>query len=205
MNLKPLQALLAATCALGPCAAQAPSRPLAWGGQISLAEAQGDLREVLDHATGWEVRATLEVGLAGTLSLRPSLAAQGFRTSLSDYSYTSSRYVDKGSEHTRISAWAVGTDLVYRPRGQADPLYLFAGAFLKAWKVRSEGSLSTSDRLNGTRTYTVDDTSTSNEPAASGGLGWRLGRHLALESRVEFSSYRKRAFNTWLIGVAASF
>lgn len=59
--------------------------------------------------------------------------------------------------------------------------------------------------MNGTRTYSVDDTSTSNEPALDMGLGLTLSRYLSLESRMTLASYRKLSYNTLQVGVVVHY
>jgi hypothetical protein len=122
-----------------------------------------------------------------------------------NFAYHSSLYSDRGFENAKWSAWSFGVDCLFRPGGEQAKFYLLAGLAYKAWKVESYGKFTTQDGLNGTRTYSVDDTSTSNEPALDMGLGLTLSRYLSLESRMTLASYRKLSYNTLQVGVVVHY
>jgi hypothetical protein len=122
-----------------------------------------------------------------------------------NFTYKSTRYSDRGFENAKWSAWSFGADCLFHPGGEGSRLYLLAGLSYKAWKVESYGTFTTQDSLNGTRTFTVDDSSTSNEPALDMGLGLTLSRHLSVETRMTLASYRKLSYNTFQVGVVAHY
>jgi len=184
------------SCALTVGSLAAAGEPLVPGLHLSLADAQGDFRNEMGtkHAQGAAL--SLAVPLTGTLTFRPMIAFQAFTTIDNEYAYKSTRYSDLGNESARWSAWSYGGDCLYRPGGPQGRLYFLAGAYMKVWRLHSFGVYTTSDRLNSTRTYSVNDIGTKNEPALAAGLGYTLFRHLSLESRYVFGSYRGLAYNT---------
>jgi hypothetical protein len=161
-----------------------------------LATAQGDFRNEMGSKLGLDAALSLTVPLTSTLAFRPVLSFQSFPTLNSQYTYKSARYSDRGDEDARWSAWSYGADCLYHPGGPQGSLYFLAGVYLKVWKLHSFGAYSTQDSLNATRTYTVDDTSTKNEPAVALGLGYSFNRHLSLETRSVLASYRSLSYNT---------
>lgn len=200
-----LRRLIALGLALGPVrpvAAQAPMTPTI---HLGAATAQGDFRAEIHARVGLEAGLSLSVPLSRRLSVRPRLMYTLFPVEASDFTYRSTRYFDHGFENAKWSSWAFGADGLFRPAGEGGRLYFVSGLFYKAWHLKSYGSYTTQDRLNGTRTFTVDDAATSNEPALDLGLGWTLRRHLSLETRMTLSSYRKLSYNTLQMGVAAHF
>lgn len=194
-------ALLAALLAL-PLAAQGP---LAYNLHLGMASAQGDFRSEVGSTPGLEAGLSLTVPLTARLALRPRVSYELFPVQSNTYSYRSTRYFDRGYENAKWNAWSFGADCLFRPGGPEAGLYLFSGLHLKVWRVESYGTYTTRDQLSGTRVYTVDDTSTSNEPAFDAGLGFTFSRHFSAESRMTLSSYRKLSYNTLQIGVVASF
>jgi hypothetical protein len=161
-----------------------------------LATAQGDFRNEMGSKVGFDAALSLTMPMTSTLAFRPVLSFQSFPTLNSQYTYKSARYSDRGDEEARWSAWSYGVDCLYRPGGPQGSLYFLAGVYLKVWKLHSFGAYSTQDSLNATRTYTVDDTSTKNEPAVALGLGYTFNRHLSLETRSVLASYRSLSYNT---------
>ncbi len=181
---------------LACCAIAAAAPPMVPSLHLSLAVAQGDFREEMGSKQGLGAGLSLTVPLTATLSLRPAVAFQSFPTLNNQYTYKSSRYSDRGEEETRWSAWSFGADCLYRPSGPMGRLYFTAGAHIKVWRLHGFGTYTTSDRLNAAKTYSVDDTSTKNEPAVTMGLGCTYNRHLSLETRLVFASYRGLSYNT---------
>ena len=196
---KLLSAVLLAAC---PLAAQAPST---YDVQVGSLSAQGDFRSEVGSKSGIDLGLSMTVPLLPRLAVRPRLTFERFPGVDNAYAYKSSRYSDRGSETAEWSAWCLGADCLFRPTGGEGRLYFVAGAFFKSWRLRSHGSYTTQDRLNTTRTFTVDDSSTSNEPAVDLGIGLRVWRNLSLESRMTLASYRKLSYNTLQVGVVASF
>lgn len=180
-----------AGCSLLPAAV-----PMVPSLQLSAATAQGDFRDEMGSKIGVGAGLSLTMPLTTTLSFRPKLAFQSFPTLNSQYTYKSTRYSDRGNEEARWSAWSYGADCLYRPSGPQGSLYFVAGAYLKVWKLHGFGTYTTQDSLTATRTYTVDDTSSKNEPALTLGLGYTLNRHLSVEARSVFASYRSLSYNT---------
>ncbi len=178
------------------CAVARAESPMVPALQLSLAQANGDFREEMGSKTGLGAALSLTIPLTRTLALRPSVAFQAFPTLSNQYTYKSTRYSDRGAEEARWSAWSYGADCLYRPSGPAGSFYLSAGGYVKLWRVHSFGTYSTQDSLNGTRTYTVDDTTTKNEPALALGVGYTFNRHLSAEGRSVFASYRNLSYNT---------
>jgi hypothetical protein len=172
---------------------------------LGLATAQGDFREEMGTKVGADTALSLTFPLTSTLSFRPMVAFQSFPTLNSQYTYKSARYSDRGDEETRWSAWSYGADCLYRPAGPQGSLYFLAGAYLKVWKLHGFGTYTTQDALNATRTYTVDDTSSKNEPALTMGLGYAFNRHFSLEGRNVFASYRSLSYNTLEMALVLSY
>ncbi len=170
--------------------------PMVASFHLSLAQAQGDFREEMGSKIGLGAGLSLAVPMTRTLSIRPSLSYQDFPTLNSQYTYKSTRYSDRGQEITHWSAWSYGADCLYRPGGPEDRLYFTAGAILKVWKLHGFGSYTTAVTGGPTRTYSVDDTSSKNEPAVALGLGCTFNRHLSLEARSVLASYRSLSYNT---------
>jgi hypothetical protein len=195
--------ILALALSLGaPVTAGSPLVPSL---HLTVAAAQGDFREEMGTKLGIGGALSFAIPLTPTLSLRPTLAFQAFPTLNNQYAYKSSRYRDRGEEDTHWSAWSYGADCIYRPGGVGSGAYITAGAYLKAWKLHGFGTYTTQDQLNATRTYSVDDTTTKNEPALAMGLGWTFNRHLGLEARSVFSSYRTFSYNTLELGLVLSY
>ncbi len=180
-----------AGCSLLPAAV-----PMVPSLHLSAATAQGDFRDEMGSKVGVGAGLSLTMPLTTTLSFRPKLSFQSFPTLNSQYSYKSTRYSDRGNEEARWSAWSYGADCLYRPNGPQGNLYFVAGAYLKVWKLHDFGTYTTQDSLNATRSYTVDDTSSKNEPALTMGVGYTLNRHLSVEARSVFASYRSLSYNT---------
>lgn len=172
---------------------------------LSVAEAQGDFREEMDSKLGLGAALSLTIPMTRTLSLRPMLAFQSFPTLNNQYTYKSTRYSDRGEEETRWSSWSYGADCLYRPSGPEGSLYFTAGAYLKIWRLHGFGTYTTQDSLNATRTYTVNDTSTKNEPAVALGIGYALNRHVGFEARSVFASYRSLSYNTLELALVLSY
>ncbi len=172
---------------------------------LVMAIAQGDFREEIGSRHGLGAGLSLTIPLTNTLALRPKVAFQAFPARSNQFIYKSTRYSDRGEEDTRWSAWTYGADCLFRPSGPQGSLYFSAGAFLKIWRLRGYGSYTTADRLNTTRTYTVDDTSTKNEPAVALGLGYTIHRRLSVETRSVFASYRGLSYNTLEAAVVLSY
>ncbi len=184
------------TLGLACCAVASAAPPWVPSLHLSVAAAQGDFREEMGSKHGLGAALSLTLPLTATLSLRPTLAYQAFPTLNNQYTYKSTRYSDRGQENTRWSAWSYGADCLYRPNGPTGSLYLLAGAYLKVWKLHGFGTYTTTTTGNPTRIYTVDDTSTKNEPAIAMGLGYAFSRHFSLETRSVFGSYRSLSYNT---------
>jgi len=66
-------------------------------------------------------------------------------------------------------------------------------------------SAATSDVLNSSRTYTVNDTGTKDVPALALGTGWALSRHTSLEARTVLATYRGLSYNTLQVSAVFSF
>jgi len=77
--------------------------------------------------------------------------------------------------------------------------------FERLAKLHNYGKLTTQDSLNAARVYTVDDTSTKDEPAVAVGLGCTLNPHLSLEARSVLASYRALSYNTLELAVVLSY
>ncbi len=172
---------------------------------LGVSEAQGDFRNEMGSKHALDAALSLSIPLTRTLALRPLVAFQSFTTLENQYSYKSTRYSDLGSESRRWSAWTFGADCLYRPNGPQGRLYFLAGAAMKVWRLHGFGTYSTSDRVNATRVYKVDDTSTKNEPALAMGLGYTLHRRISLESRMVLGSYRGLSYNTLQAAVVLSY
>lgn len=192
---------------LGLCCGSSASaaQPMVPNLHLVVASAQGDFREEIGSRHGLGAGLSLTLPLTNTLALRPAIAFQAFPAQNNQYVYKSTRYSDRGEEDTRWSAWTYGADCLFRPRGPEGSLYFLAGAYLKVWRLRGYGSFTTSDRLNSTRTYIVDDTTTKNEPAIALGLGFDINHHLGLEARSVFASYRGLSYNTLEAAVVLSY
>ena len=170
--------------------------PLAWGLHLGVADAQGDFRNVMGKRAALEAGLSARFDLSPSVSVRPTAEFQRFPVLENGYSYHSTRYNDLGNESSRWSGWSLGADGIYRPGGPSGQVYFLLGAYLKAWRVHSYGSFTSTDKVNGTQTYAVDDTSTKDEPALALGLGYTFSRHAAVETRMTFASYRRQAYNT---------
>jgi hypothetical protein len=182
--------------ALIPCSFVSAATPMVPSLHLSLATAQGDFREEMGSKVGVGAALSLTIPVTSNLSFRPILSFQSFPTLNNQYTYKSARYSDRGDEEARWSAWSYGADCLYRPGGPQGRLYFLAGAHLKVWRLHGFGTYTTQDSLNATRSYSVDDTSTKNEPAAALGLGYTFNRHLSLEARSVLASYRSLSYNT---------
>jgi hypothetical protein len=188
------------------CAAfAAAAEPVIPALHLSLAEASGDFREEMGSKLGLGAAMSLTVPLTRTFALRPTVAYQSFPTLNNQYAYKSTRYSDRGEEETRWSAWSYGADGLFRPGGPEGSLYFLLGGYLKIWRLHGFGTYTTQDSLNATRTYTVNDTSTKNEPALTLGLGWTLGRHVSVEGRTVVASYRSLSYNTVELSLVLSY
>jgi hypothetical protein len=194
--------LLLACCLAFRLSAQAP---LTYDAYLGAVNAQGDFRSELGSITGIDLAVSLTVPLTARIAIRPRISHELFPVLENNYTYQSTRYSDRGFENAKWSAWSYGSDLLFYPTGREGRLYLLTGLYYKAWRVESYGTYTTQDRLNGTRTFSVDDTSTSNEPAVAAGIGLRLFRHVSVESRMTLASYRKLSYNTLHGGVVISF
>jgi hypothetical protein len=170
--------------------------PLAANFHLGAAIAQGDFREEMGSKVGLGAGLSLTIPLSGSLSLRPICSYQAYPALGNHLTYKSTRYSDVGDETARWSSWSYGVDGLYRPAGPEGRLYLLAGAYLKAWKLHSYGTYSTADRLNATRVYTVNDTSTKNQPAVAAGLGWTFHRRFSVELRSVLGTYQSLSYNT---------
>ncbi len=179
--------------------------PMTYDVYVGAVTAQGDFRSELGSITGLDAAISITVPLSPRLALRPRISHEIFPILENDYTYKSTRYSDRGFENAKWSAWSYGSDLLFFPSGSQARFYLLTGLYYKSWRVESYGTYTTQDRLNGTRTFSVDDTSTSNEPAVAAGLGLRLFRHVSVESRMTLASYRKLSYNTLHGGVVISF
>lgn len=184
-------ALLLALAVLPGVAQDAPFR---WGCSAGLVSAQAEFRNTVGHRLAPEVGAWASWSLTESLVLRPGVAYRRYPLVSNGYTYKSSRYNDVGVENARWSSLSAGADLCYRPHGSH--LSFIGGIAVAAWTVHSYGSFTSIDKINGTKSYSVDDTSTLNEPALSAGLGWTWTRHLGLEGHMTFGTYRKQAYNT---------
>ena len=186
------------TLALGllPFALGSAAQPMVPSLHLDLVTAQGDFRNEMGSKLGLGAGLSLTIPMNSTLAFRPMLSFQSFPTLDSQYTYKSARYSDRGDEEARWNAWTYGADCLYRPGGPQGSLYFLAGVYLKVWKLHSFGTYTTQDSLNATRTYSVDDTSTKDEPAVALGLGYTLSRHISLEARSVFASYRSLSYNT---------
>lgn len=192
----PMPALRSLTVALAALGGLAAAEPMAPALHLGMATAQGDFRNEMGNHAAWDLGLSLAVPLTRTLTLRPGASYQAFPTLDNKYAYRSSRYSDVGAESARWSAWTLGTDLLYRPSGPEGRFYFLLGGHMKSWRLHSFGTYTTSDVLNSSRTYTVNDTGTKNEPAVSMGLGWTFNRHLSLEAHSVLASYRGLSYNT---------
>ena len=188
-----------------PFAFVSAATPMVPSLHLGLATAQGDFRNEMDSKVGVGAALSLTVPVTSTLSFRPSLSFQAFPTLNNQYTYKSARYSDRGDEETHWSAWSYGADCLYRPGGPQGSLYFLGGAYLKVWKLHGFGTYTTQDSLNSTRTYSVDDTSTKNEPALALGLGYTFNRHLSLETRSVLASYRSLSYNTLEMALVLSY
>ena len=183
------------------CAVPLAAAPMDFALRIGAAQGQGDLRNLVGSRIAREFGVSAGIQLGAGLTIRPTLEYQGFPVLADGYTYHSARYNDVGNENARMSGWSSGVEAHYLSPRTAVPVYFLVGAYLKMWQERSYGSFTTSDIYNGTRTYSVDDTTTKNEPALALGLGCKLTRLVALETRMTFASYRKQAYNTLHLGV----
>ncbi len=172
---------------------------------LDLVTAQGDFRNEMGSKVGVGASLSLTIPMTSTLAFRPTLSYHSFPTLNSQYSYNSARYSDRGDEEAHWSAWTYGGDLVYRPRGPQGSLYFLTGVYLKVWKLHSFGTYTTQDSLNATRAYSVDDTSTKDEPAVAVGLGYTFNRHLSIEALSVLASYRSLSYNTLEIAFVLSY
>jgi hypothetical protein len=179
--------------------------PVTYNLHLGALSAQGDFRSEVGSRLGLDSGLSLTIPLSRRLELRPRISYQLFPVLENNFAYKSTRYSDRGFENAKWSAWSFGADCLFRPSGEGSKLYLLAGLSYKAWKVESYGTFTTQDQLNGTRTFSVDDSSTSNEPALDMGLGLTLSRHFSVESRMTLASYRKLSYNTLQIGVVAHY
>ena len=112
------------------------------------------------------------------------------------YVYKSTRYNDLGSESQQWSSWTFGGEGIFHPTGTKVPVYYLAGAYLRMWRLHSYGSFTSTDKVNGTQSYLVNDQDSRNEPALSLGIGLAMTNHAAVETRMTFANYRKQAYNT---------
>jgi hypothetical protein len=190
---------------LASCSSLLATTPVVPSLHLGLATAQGDFRNEMGSKVGMDAALSLTIPMTATLAFRPMLSFQSFPTLDSQYTYNSARYSDRGNEDARWSAWSYGADLLYRPRGPEGSLYFLAGVYLKVWKLQSFGSYATQDSLNATRVYSLDDTSTKDEPAVALGLGYSFNRHLSLEARSVLASYRSLAYNTLGMALVISY
>lgn len=190
--------------ALLPSALRAEA-PVSYDLHAAAVKAMGDFQDAVGKSTGFVGAFSITVPLTPRLSVRPRVSREVFPVERNNYAYKSTRFSDVGIENTKWSAWSFGADCLFRPSGEGGRLYVLAGGFLKAWKVQSYGSYVTQDRVNGTSTYTIDDSTTSNQAAAAMGIGYRFHRHWSVETRVVLASYRKLSYNTWETGMAFHF
>ena len=179
--------------------------PLVPSLHLTAAEAQGDFREEMGSKVGQGLGLSLTIPLTKTLSLRPSLSYQDFPTLNSQYTYKSSRYSDRGQEISHWSAWSYGADCLYHPSGPEGHFYILTGVALKVWKLHGFGTYSSSTTGNPTRNYSVDDTSSKNEPAVAVGLGFTFNRHISFEARSVLASYRSLSYNTVELALVLSY
>lgn len=193
------------TLGLVCCVCASAASPMVPNLHLGMAVAQGDFRNEMGSTHGLGAALSLTIPLTPTLSVRPMAAFQAFPTLNNQYAYKSTRYSDRGEEETRWSAWSYGADCLYRPSGPEGSLYFTAGAYMKVWRLHSFGTYVSSDRLNATRNYTVDDTSTKNEPSVAMGLGWTFHRHISIETRSVFASYRGLSYNTLEASIVLSY
>jgi hypothetical protein len=193
------------TFGLACCAFAPAATPLVPNLHLGVAWGQGDFKNEIGSKHGLDVGLSLTAPLTTTLSIRPILAFQTFPTMNDQYVYKSSRYSDRGEENTRWNAWSIGADCVFRPQGPEGGIYFLAGAHMKAWGLHGFGTYSTSDRLNATRVYTVDDRRTKNIPGFALGLGYTFVRHVSFESRAVFTSYEGLSYNTLEASLVLSF
>ena len=193
---------LAALGLLLPLGAQAP---ITWDVHVAMVAAEGDFKSAVGNKKGIEGDLSLTVPLSRRFALRPRLSHELFPVARNTYNYKSSRFTDRGEENEKWSAWSYGADALFRPWGEGGRFYLLAGAFVKAWKLQSYGFYSSQDRLNATHNYSVDDSSTSNEPAFTAGIGYSLHRHFSLEARANLATYRKLSYNTLECAAVYSF
>ncbi len=190
---------------LACCGLASASEPMVPSLHLGIADAQGDFRNEMGTKHASQGALSLTIPLTGTLAIRPRVAFQAFTTIDNQYAYKSTRYNDLGAEDSRWSAWSLGGDVLYRPSGPRGRLYFLAGAYLKVWREHSFGTYTTSDRVNPTRTYIVNDTSTKDEPAVALGLGYTLHRRVSLESRYVFCIYRGLSYNTLEAAIVLSY
>ena len=181
---------------LAYCGLASAAEPMVPSLHLGIADAQGDFRNEMGTKHAPQGALSLTIPLTGTLAFRPMLSFQAFTTIDNQYAYKSTRYNDLGAEDSRWSAWSLGADCLYRPSGPQGHLYFLAGAYLKIWRQHSFGTYTTRDRVNPTRTYIVNDTNTTDEPAAALGMGYTLHRRISLEGRYVFCIYRGLSYNT---------
>jgi hypothetical protein len=194
--------LLTGWLAMLPLAAQVP---ITYNLHLGALSAQGDFRTEVGSLTGLDTGLSMTIPLTQRLDLRPRVSYQLFPVLENNFAYKSSRYSDRGFENAKWSAWSFGADCLFHPGGAGSKLYLLTGLSYKAWKVESYGTFTTQDPLLGTRTFSVDDKSTSNEPALDMGLGLALSRHFSVETRITLASYRKLSYNTLQLGMVARY
>ena len=189
MPLRPsIFCLLAASLAVpGPAADPAGWDRPAYGLLLGLADAEGDFRNVMGGHVALETGLSARFPLGARFAVRPTVEYQR---------YAGLEHGDLGNESERWSAWSFGADGIYRPAGTPAPFYFVAGAYLKMWRLHSYGAFVSTDKVNGTQSYAVNDASTKNEPALALGMGLILARHATLETRMTFASYRKQAYNS---------
>lgn len=200
--------LLSRCCVIAGLLAALPAfgqAPITYDVHLGAANAQGDFRSELGSRAGLDTGLSMTIPLSRRISLRPKVSHEIFQVLENNYTYQSSRYSDRGFENAKWSAWSYGAECVFRPYGEQGRLYLFSGLFYKSWRVESYGGYVTQDRLNGTKSFTVDDTSTSNEPAVTMGFGVSAFRHLSFETHMTLASYRKLSYNTLHLGLVVSF
>jgi hypothetical protein len=193
---------LAGLCAALPLVAQAPITPDL---HLMAVSAQGDFQSAVGSGAGISGGLSLTVPLTPRLAVRPRISYEQFPIVRNNYSYNSARYADRGFENEKWSAWSFGADCLFRPWGERGRFYILSGIFLKSWRLQSAGAYTTQDRLNSTRSYSVNDSSTSNEPGATAGLGFNLARWLSLECRMNLATYRKLSYNTFEAGTVFHF
>jgi hypothetical protein len=163
---------------------------------LAATQAEGEFRDEMGGKWGLGVGFAFTTPLSARFALRPAIQLRYFPTLDHSYRYKTNRYSDRGDEESRWSTWSCGADVIFRPAGPTGRFYAMAGGYVMAWKLHSFGTFTTSDAYNPTRSYSVDDTSTHNQPAVAMGLGFTCNRHLSLETRAVFADYRGLSYNT---------